>query len=128
MPVSDTAQSAQESKNVLGGPLECCCTDPVTGFARDGYCKVTSSDYGVHAVCAQVTEEFLEFTKTRGNDLSTPRPPGFPGLKPGDKWCLCASRWKEAYENGVAPKVVLASTDAKALEYIPLEVLQQHAA
>lgn len=119
--------NGSEAKNVLGGPLQCCCKDPVTGFTRDGYCKVVSGDTGVHAVCAQVTDEFLEYTKQQGNDLSTPRPPHFPGLKNGSKWCLCASRWKQAHEAGKAPKIFLEATDAKALEYIDMELLKQYA-
>ncbi len=113
-------------KNVLGTPLETCCTAPMTGYYRDGMCSTGAEDTGVHVVCAQVTEEFLAFTKSRGNDLSTPMF-NFPGLKPGDRWCLCASRWKEALDAGVAPPVVLASTHASALEYMTLDELKQHA-
>ena len=92
-----------EYKNVLGTPLEICSIEPMTGFTRDGSCKVTADDYGVHGVCVQVTEEFLEFSKSKGNDLSTPMPmAGFPGLQPGDRWCLCAARWKEAFDHGAA--------------------------
>lgn len=117
-----------EARNVLGGPLETCCTDPLTGFYRDGKCNTGAGDFGAHVVCAQVTEAFLEFTRSRGNDLTTPAPAfGFPGLKPGDRWCLCASRWKEALAAGAAPPVVLASTHALALEYISLDELEQHA-
>ena len=117
-----------ESLNVLGEKLEICCTSPMTGFYRDGFCQTGASDFGSHVVCAAVTAEFLEFTKRRGNDLSTPRPEySFPGLKPGDRWCLCASRWKEALDSGVAPPVVLSATHQKALEVVPLEVLQEHA-
>ncbi|AFY66300.1 DUF2237 family protein [Geitlerinema sp. PCC 7407] len=117
-----------EARNVLGGPLETCCTDPVTGFYRDGKCNTGAGDFGAHVVCAQVTEAFLEFTRSRGNDLTTPAPAfGFPGLKPGDRWCLCAARWKEALDAGAAPPVVLASTHALALEYISLDELEQHA-
>lgn len=117
-----------EARNVLGGPLETCCTDPVTGFYRDGKCNTGAGDFGAHVVCAQVTEAFLEFTRSRGNDLTTPAPAfGFPGLKPGDRWCLCAARWKEALDAGAAPPVVLASTHALALEYISLDDLKQHA-
>ncbi|NEP44691.1 MAG: DUF2237 domain-containing protein, partial [Okeania sp. SIO2H7] len=95
-----------EAKNVLGGPLEVCCTSPMTGFYRDGFCRTGGGDYGSHVICAEVTAEFLEFTKSRGNDLSTPVPQyNFPGLKPGDRWCLCAARWQEAKEAGVAPPV-----------------------
>ncbi|NES72023.1 MAG: DUF2237 domain-containing protein [Okeania sp. SIO2D1] len=117
-----------ESLNVLGENLEVCCTAPMTGFYRDGFCQTGPSDFGSHVICAAVTAEFLEFTKRRGNDLSTPRPEySFPGLKPGDRWCLCASRWKEALDSGVAPPVVLSATHQKALEVVPLEVLQEHA-
>ncbi|NET87888.1 MAG: DUF2237 domain-containing protein [Kamptonema sp. SIO1D9] len=117
-----------EATNVLGGKLETCCTSPMTGFYRDGKCNTGAGDMGAHIVCAQVTEEFLTFTKNRGNDLSTPMPMyNFPGLKPGDRWCLCASRWQEALEAGVAPPVVLAATHASALEYVSLGELKQHA-
>jgi uncharacterized protein (DUF2237 family) len=113
--------------NVLGGDLEPCSFDPVTGFHRDGYCR-TGSDPGLHAVCAVMTEEFLEFTRSRGNDLSTPNPQWlFPGLRPGDRWCLVALRWAEALEEGVAPPVVLEATHASALEFISMEDLEAHA-
>lgn len=114
--------------NVLGEPLTPCCHAPVTGFYRDGFCRVGPEDHGVHAVCAMVTEEFLAFSMAQGNDLVTPRPAyGFDGLKPGDRWCLCAVRWQEAAEVGLAPPVVLSGTHEKALEVIPFEKLQQHA-
>lgn len=114
--------------NVLGGPLASCCFDPLTGFHRDGYCRTGDEDRGTHVVCARVTDDFLAFSKARGNDLSTPVPQWrFRGLKPGDRWCLCVLRWIEAYEAGVAPPVVLEATDAGALEYVPLEILQAHA-
>jgi len=117
-----------EASNVLGGPLGTCCTSPMTGFYRDGYCHTGAGDYGAHIVCAQMTEEFLAFTKAQGNDLSTPVPAfQFPGLKPGDRWCLCASRWKEALDAGMAPPVVLESTHASALEYVSLNDLKQYA-
>ena len=116
------------ARNVLGGELETCCTSPMTGFYRDGKCSTGAGDVGAHIVCAQVTEEFLAFTKSRGNDLSTPVPTfNFPGLKPGDRWCLCAARWKEALDAGVAPPVVLSATHALAVEYIALDELKQHA-
>ncbi len=116
-----------EASNVLGSKLEICCTSPMTGFYRDGKCSTGAGDMGAHVVCAQMTKEFLAFTKSRGNDLSTPMPMfNFPGLKPGDRWCLCASRWQEALEAGVAPPVVLTSTHASALEYVSLADLQQH--
>ncbi|MBW4659986.1 MAG: DUF2237 domain-containing protein [Drouetiella hepatica Uher 2000/2452] len=117
-----------QAKNVLGGTLECCCTDPMTGFYRDGYCSTGAGDVGMHIVCAQVTAEFLAFSKSRGNDLTTPMPMySFPGLKPGDRWCLCASRWQEAFEAGMAPPVVLEATHAAAIEYAALSDLKQHA-
>jgi len=117
-----------EARNVLGGPLEVCCTSPMTGFYRDGFCRTGGGDYGSHVVCAEVTAEFLEFTKSRGNDLSTPMPQfNFPGLKPGDRWCLCASRWQEALEAGVASPVILSSTHARALEIVSLEDLKKYA-
>ncbi|MEG4500514.1 DUF2237 domain-containing protein [Microcoleus sp. F10-C6] len=118
-----------EATNVLGGKLETCCTSPMTGYYRDGKCNTGGGDFGVHTVCAQLTEEFLQFTKSNGNDLSTPVPEfNFPGLKPGDCWCLCASRWKEAMDAGCAPPVVLAATHALTLEYVSLDELKQHAA
>jgi uncharacterized protein (DUF2237 family) len=114
--------------NVLGGPLRSCCCTPVTGFFRDGYCRTCEEDVGNHTVCAEMTDEFLEFSKLVGNDLSTPRPEyHFPGLRPGDRWCLCAARWLEAYLAGCAPPVALSATHQKALEVIPLEVLRQFA-
>lgn len=117
-----------EAKNVFGEKLETCCTNPVTGFYRDGCCKTGPMDFGQHTICARVTAEFLEFTKSRGNDLSTPMPAyQFPGLKPGDRWCLCATRWLEALQAGVAPPVILSATHQKALEIISLEDLQNHA-
>ncbi|MEM6349911.1 MAG: DUF2237 domain-containing protein [Cyanobacteria bacterium P01_D01_bin.14] len=115
-----------EAKNVLGGALQTCCTDPLTGFYRDGSCHTGPQDVGVHVVCARVTEAFLSYTKAQGNDLSTPRS-YFPGLKPGDRWCLCAARWKEALEDGFAPPVVLESTHEAALKHVSLETLQAHA-
>jgi uncharacterized protein len=114
-------------RNVLGTPLEACSFDPLTGFTREGSCKVTDDDYGVHGVCVQVTEEFLEFSKARGNDLSTPVPmSGFFGLQPGDRWCLCAARWKEALDHGVAPLVNLAATDEVVLHFASLTELLAH--
>ncbi len=114
-------------KNVLGETLADCSHDPVTGFYRTGCCETGPDDRGVHTVCAEMTEDFLAFTKSRGNDLSTPRPEfGFPGLKPGDGWCLCAARWLEAYEAGAAPKVRLAATHAATLNIVPLEALKAH--
>jgi uncharacterized protein (DUF2237 family) len=116
------------AKNVLGQPLACCCTNPVTGFYRDGFCQTGPDDRGVHVVCAQVTAEFLEYTRQQGNDLSTPMPMyGFPGLKPGDRWCLCASRWKEALDAGCAPSINLHATHEAALRYVPLALLHEYA-
>lgn len=113
------------ARNVLGGELEPCCFEPVTGFYRDGFCHTGQGDFGVHTVCAVMTEEFLKFSFNAGNDLTTPRPEyEFPGLKPGDKWCLCASRWKEAYDAGMAPKVKLEATHASTLEFALLEELK----
>ena len=123
----DLAQGKSQ-RNVLGEELQVCCTSPVTGFYRNGKCETGSSDRGLHVVCAQMTQEFLEYTAQNGNDLSSPAPHfGFPGLKAGDKWCLCASRWRQAYDVGKAPPVMLEATHEKALEVIPLEVLQAHA-
>jgi uncharacterized protein len=111
-------------RNVLGTPLEMCSIDPLTGFTREGSCKVTADDYGVHGVCVEVTEDFLEFSKAKGNDLSTPSPmSGFNGLQPGDRWCLCAARWREALEHGAAPHVNLAATHEAALNFVSLEDL-----
>lgn len=116
------------AKNVLGQPLIPCGTDPMTGFYRDGCCHTGASDVGIHVVCAVMNEPFLRFSRSRGNDLSTPMPQyQFPGLKPGDRWCLCAARWKEAYDAGIAPAVVLEATHISALEFASLEELQQHA-
>lgn len=117
-----------DSLNVLGERLKPCSFDPRTGFFRDGCCNTGPADRGRHTVCARMTEEFLAFSRAQGNDLSTPRPEfGFEGLRAGDRWCLCVERWKEAWEAGVAPKVVLASTHASALDHVPLEALQAHA-
>ena len=114
--------------NVLGGPLEPCGTDPVTGFYRNGDCACGPEDAGLHAVCAVMTREFLAHQQSVGNDLSTPRPEWqFPGLQPGDRWCVVAGRWLQAYAAGAAAPVVLASTNARALEVIPLEALREHA-
>ena len=116
------------AKNVLGKPLRSCCTEPMTGFYRTGMCDTGPGDVGLHVVCARMTAEFLKFSRSRGNDLSTPFPEaGFPGLKPGDRWCLCATRWKEAMEAGVAPPVVLAATHMSALEFVSLDELSAHA-
>ena len=118
----------QPQRNVLGGEIAPCSVDPVTGFFRDGCCNTSPEDVGSHTVCVVMTAEFLAFSKARGNDLSTPMPEyGFPGLEPGDCWCLCAERWKEALADGMAPPVRLAGTHAKVLEYVPLEALKAYA-
>lgn len=115
-------------RNVLGGVLAPCGSKPRTGFFRDGSCHTGPEDHGLHLVCAQVTAEFLAYSRAHGNDLSTPVPEyGFPGLKPGDRWCVCAGRWREAYAAGVAPPVVLAATHEEALAVVPLAALRQHA-
>lgn len=115
-----------EAKNVLGGSLETCCTVPMTGFFRNGRCETGPQDMGVHVVCAQVTAEFLAFTRSHGNDLTTPSF-SFPGLKPGDRWCLCAARWQEALVAGVAPPVLLSATHEAALRIVALDDLKAHA-
>ena len=113
--------------NVLGTPLKPCSTDPMTGYFRDGCCNTDESDRGSHVVCAEMTQEFLNFSLQRGNDLSTPRPEyRFPGLVPGNRWCLCALRWKEAFDAGVAPNVVLESTHINALQYVDLAHLLEY--
>ena len=116
------------SINVLGGVLEPCSHEPLTGFFRNGCCDTNEQDRGSHTVCAVMTEEFLAFSKARGNDLTTPRPEfGFAGLKPGDRWCLCAARFLEAYEAGLAPRVKLTATHRRALDIVPMEALRRHA-
>lgn len=116
-----------DSINVLGGPLALCGTDPVTGFFRDGHCNTCAADQGSHTVCAIMTAEFLAYSKYVGNDLSTPRPEfRFAGLKPGDRWCLCAARFMQAHDEGCAPRVVLAATHQRALEVVPLEILKKY--
>jgi uncharacterized protein (DUF2237 family) len=118
----------QGARNVLGEELMPCSLDPVTGFYRNGCCETGPHDLGLHTVCAVMTEAFLAFSKSMGNDLSTPRPEyDFPGLKPGDRWCLCAPRWKEALDAGMAPKVVLECTHEETLAIVPLGVLKDHA-
>lgn len=116
------------AKNVFGEHLLECSKSPITGYFRDGCCETGEDDFGTHTVCAVMTDEFLTFSKSMGNDLITPNPVfQFPGLKPGDRWCLCASRWLEAYQAGVAPKVVLEATHEKTLSYVPLEELVKFA-
>jgi uncharacterized protein (DUF2237 family) len=119
---------AEKVLNIFGEEMDACCFDPLTGWKRDGYCNTDDFDHGSHVVCCEVTDAFLAFSKERGNDLSTPRPElNFPGLKEGDRWCLCAMRWQEAFEAGVAPRVFLESCHQKALEFVNLEDLEQHA-
>ena len=120
------AATAALALNVLGTPLQLCCSSPMTGYFRDGYCTTSAADTGRHTVCSIVTESFLNYTARRGNNLQSPAP-GFPGLRPGDKWCLCASRWLEAFHAGVAPGVVLSATHADALLVCPIEALSAHA-
>lgn len=117
-----------ESLNVFGEPLESCSESPLAGFYRDGCCNTSNADLGQHTVCVQVDQAFLEYSRFRGNDLTTPREEfGFPGLKDGDRWCLCAARWLEAYEHDMAPKVFLAATHMRAIETIPFEILKKYA-
>jgi len=117
-----------QSVNVFGLPLGLCCSSPTTGFYRDGYCNTGSSDYGTHVVCSVMTQDFLEFSKSKGNDLTTPNEAyRFPGLVPGDKWCLCVLRWKEAYDAGKAPKVYLEGPHEKALNYVKIDQLIEYA-
>lgn len=114
-------------QNILGTPLKSCCTQPMTGFFRDGYCRTIRADHGKHVVCAVITKTFISFTKSRGNDLTTPRPEcDFPGLKPGDKWCLCALRWREAHEAGVAPPLIPESTHAQLLKFVDEKTLKKY--
>ena len=115
-------------RNVLGGPLAACCFDPLTGFYRDGSCHTGDDDTGTHIVCARMTDAFLQFSRARGNDLTTPVPGSrFRGLGPGDRWCLCVLRWLEALDAGVAPPIILEATHESALEFVPLEELERHA-
>ena len=117
------------SVNVFGEPLEDCSKAPLAGFFRDGCCNTSDDDLGSHTVCVRVTREFLDFSLSRGNDLTTPHPEfEFPGLRPGDRWCLCAARWLEAYQHGAAPRVMLKATHARALEVVPLTLLSKYAA
>ena len=124
----DMETRREPSENVFGEPLEPCSLEPMTGFYRDGCCETGPEDTGRHVVCASVTAEFLEFSRTRGNDLMTPRPEfGFPGLRPGDRWCLCVLRWREALEADAAPRVVLRATHRRALDHVALADLKRHA-
>jgi hypothetical protein len=124
---SGNGTSGTDERNVLGESLSPCGTDPVTGFARDGYCRRRFDDPGRHELCAVMTAGFLEYSRTQGNDLVTPRPAlAFPGLEPGDRWCVCVPRWIEAHEAGVAPPVVLAATNEAVLDEVPLATLRAH--
>ena len=128
MPFDPKAPGGNTARNVLGGLLAECGSKPLTGFYRDGCCNTGNDDHGVHSVCVLMTKEFLEFSLARGNDLSTPMPEfGFPGLKAGDRWCLCAARWREALKAGFAPRVVLNSTHERTLDYVSLADLKKHA-
>jgi uncharacterized protein (DUF2237 family) len=128
MPFDPKAPGGNTARNVLGGPLSECGSKPMTGFYRDGCCNTGRDDLGVHSVCSLMTAEFLEFSLARGNDLSTPMPDfGFPGLKAGDRWCLCAARWREALQAGCAPHVVLTATHERTLDYVSLEDLKKYA-
>jgi hypothetical protein len=130
MPFDETSRQPgrRPSRNVLGGTLDICSTQPMTGFFRNGCCDTSAEDVGSHTVCAVMTREFLAFSRSAGNDLSTPRPEfGFAGLKPGDRWCLCAPRWQEALDAGSAPRVVLRATHEGALDYCGLDDLKRHA-
>ena len=120
--------SVEKQKNVFGEEIETCCESPITGFFRDGFCHTDDTDEGVHTVCVSMTKDFLEFSKSKGNDLSTPRPEfNFPGLKEGDSWCLCAERWVEAYEVSMAPKLYIKKTNLRTLDIVPLEILKKFA-
>lgn len=122
------APDMHEPLNVFGERIAPCSDDPVTGFFRDGCCNTSAQDVGSHTVCAELTSAFLEFSRFRGNDLATPRPEhGFPGLKAGDRWCLCAARWIEAYAHDLAPRVVLRATHLRALDVAPLHLLRRYA-
>jgi len=120
--------SVEKQKNVFGEEIETCCESPITGFFRDGFCHTDDTDEGVHTICVSMTEDFLEFSKSKGNDLSTPRPEfNFPGVNEGDSWCLCAERWAEAYESNMAPKLYIKKTNIRTLDIVPLELLKKFA-
>ena len=130
MPFDETSRrpGRRPSRNVMGGPLDTCSIRPMTGFFRNGCCETSAEDVGMHTVCAVMTAEFLAFSKAAGNDLSTPMLEAqFPGLQPGDRWCLCAPRWKEALDAGAAPQIVLECTHEETLAIVPLGVLKDHA-
>ena len=121
-------QQMDQSVNVFGEQLESCNENPMTGFFRDGCCNTSDQDTGSHTVCVEASQKFLEFSRLRGNDLSTPRPEfGFSGLRPGDRWCLCAARWLEAHQQGMAPRIYLTRTHQRALEIVPMELLREYA-
>jgi uncharacterized protein (DUF2237 family) len=121
-------QQMDQSVNVFGEQLESCNENPLTGFFRDGCCNTSDQDTGSHTVCVEASQEFLEFSRLRGNDLSTPRPEfGFSGVRPGDRWCLCAARWLEAHQQGMAPRIYLTRTHQRALEIVPMELLREYA-
>ena len=122
----ENIENIEDQNNIYGNVLETCSTDPMTGWKRDGKCNTDEHDQGTHTVCAQVTDEFLEYTKSQGNDLSTPNKNGFPGLKEGDKWCLCALRWREAYKAGKAPLLDLNATNSKTFDYVDIEKLEEY--
>ena len=120
--------SVEKQKNVFGEEIETCCESPITGFFRDGFCHTDDTDEGVHTICVSMTKDFLEFSKSKGNDLSTPRPEfNFPGLKEGDGWCLCAESWVEAYEVSMAPKLYIKRTNLRTLDIVPLDILKKFA-
>lgn len=126
--MTDAPDTPKRALNILGTPLETCSTDPLTGYFRDGCCNTDARDRGSHVVCAVVSQEFLDYTASKGNDLSTPRPEfNFPGLKPGDRWCLCALRWLEAWEAGVAPRLSPEATHERALDFIDRDILMDAA-
>jgi hypothetical protein len=128
MSKAQTQNLRTRALNVLGTPLENCSCNPMTGYLRDGFCKTTADDFGTHVVCAVISDAFLSYSLSKGNDLISPRPEwDFPGLQAGDKWCLCVSRWKEAVGAGVAPKVDLSATNAVALRFVSLELLKEYA-
>ena len=126
--MSSNSPEFPPASNVLGDPLQSCSCEPLTGWYRNGFCQTDSSDLGQHSICCVMTEQFLSYSKAQGNDLSTPMPAfQFPGLKPGDHWCVCAPRWKQAYDDGVAPLVRLEATEDTALTVVSLDQLKQHA-
>lgn len=128
MKENSTIDNEQKKLNVLGTELKSCCQDPMTGFYRDGHCRTGPQDYGTHIICAEMTSDFLNYSAGCGNDLITPRPEyHFPGLKPGDRWCLCISRWMEAERAGVAPPVSLSATHSSALDYVDIKILKKYA-